>query len=227
MSVTQDFIINLGPTDTGLTLKAKLYDRSNSQVGSDITTGFIELGIGAYYWLYSGFSDSFVGTIRVYSGATFQAAIPFNAAGGDNSAVLAAIDDLETSLGAATITVLSPFTANTSNFSIHQGDDYNATLDNRISWSSSSWVDLTTATVKFAAKDTTTGLFDLEDITLSVANAGQATQTVRLSLTNAQTQALAVGVGKYIYSIEAIVGTYRVKLASGSMTVTEDIQNRA
>ena len=42
--------ITLGTGDTGLTLEAQIIDEAGVNVGSAITTGFFEVGLGMYLW---------------------------------------------------------------------------------------------------------------------------------------------------------------------------------
>lgn len=53
---------------TGQTLKAQLYDTSGSAVGSEVTTGFVEIGGGYYSWHYASVPDSHDGYVRFYTG---------------------------------------------------------------------------------------------------------------------------------------------------------------
>ncbi|CAN0480258.1 unnamed protein product, partial [Phaeothamnion confervicola] len=60
--------IGLGSNRTGLTLKGQLYDSAGATVGSEITTGFTELGGGDYEIDHSNCPDGFIGRILVYTG---------------------------------------------------------------------------------------------------------------------------------------------------------------
>lgn len=61
--------ISLGPTNTGLTLKAQLVDTVGANVGAGILTGFVEIGGGDYLWDYAGFPDGFRGGIKILNAA--------------------------------------------------------------------------------------------------------------------------------------------------------------
>ncbi len=50
MSYTLDFSVALGSGSTGLTLKAQLVNSAGADVGSEVTTGFTEIGAGNYLW---------------------------------------------------------------------------------------------------------------------------------------------------------------------------------
>lgn len=63
--------VTLSSAQTGLTLRAQLVDTSGVNSGSEITTGFSEIGNGFYLWNYSSFADDFRGGVKIYeSGAT-------------------------------------------------------------------------------------------------------------------------------------------------------------
>ena len=65
MAYSQNIGIVLGTSKTGLTLKAQLVDTSGANVGSSVTSGFTEIGLGNYSWYYTSFPDSFRGGIKV------------------------------------------------------------------------------------------------------------------------------------------------------------------
>jgi len=65
MSYTLSFDISLGSGKAGLTLAAQLVDTSGNAVGSEITTGFTEIG-GGTYLLVTSIPDDFRGGIKVY-----------------------------------------------------------------------------------------------------------------------------------------------------------------
>lgn len=70
MSVTDQNLIKLGSSYTGLTLYAILCDPDGNAVSGKIYTSFVEIGGGDYYWTYSGFPNSFVGYAKIYDDAT-------------------------------------------------------------------------------------------------------------------------------------------------------------
>ena len=59
----------------GLTLNAKLFDSSGAQTGATITTGFSDLGDGAYQYLAT-IPDGHVGTLKIYDSAQPSRCIP-------------------------------------------------------------------------------------------------------------------------------------------------------
>jgi hypothetical protein len=82
MSYTAAYVI---PLDTaGLTLSAQLVDTAGVNVGSAVTTGFVDLAGGFYGWAYGGFPDGFRGYVKVLNGATVLAAVAVNPEDGEN-----------------------------------------------------------------------------------------------------------------------------------------------
>lgn len=61
----------------GLTLNAKLFDSSGAQTGATITTGFNDLGDGAYQYLAT-IPDGHVGTLKIYDNAQPSRCIPLS-----------------------------------------------------------------------------------------------------------------------------------------------------
>lgn len=64
MSYTISIPIALGSSQVGLTLKAQLVDTTGSNVGSAITTGFVEIGLGNYL-LTASIPDGHRGGIKI------------------------------------------------------------------------------------------------------------------------------------------------------------------
>ena len=60
------FSLSLGPGQTGLTLAAQLLDESGSDVGSEVATGFTEIGLGFYLWNYASIPDGHRGAVKFY-----------------------------------------------------------------------------------------------------------------------------------------------------------------
>jgi hypothetical protein len=75
MAYTRDFALALGGSQTGLSLEAQLVDTSGSNVGSAVTTGFVEIGLGNYLWHYASFPDDHRGGVifRVAGGGAIKA----------------------------------------------------------------------------------------------------------------------------------------------------------
>jgi hypothetical protein len=66
MSYTLSIGVSLGSSKAGLTLRAKLLD-TNGNAGSEISSGFVEIGSGNYLWTYDGFPDGFRGGVKFYA----------------------------------------------------------------------------------------------------------------------------------------------------------------
>jgi len=66
MSYTLDFSLALGSAKAGLTLNAQLVDTAGANVGSAISTGFVDMGNGNYLWHYAAFPDGHRGGVKFY-----------------------------------------------------------------------------------------------------------------------------------------------------------------
>jgi hypothetical protein len=80
MTYTLDFLLGLGTGKTGLTdLRAQLFDTEGSNVGSAVSTGFVEIGSGNYLWHYASIPDAHRGGVKFYSDATPTTILAANA----------------------------------------------------------------------------------------------------------------------------------------------------
>lgn len=68
MSYTLCYVVDFGAANTGLTLNAKLFDAVGAQVGSTITTGFVNYSDGSYSYLAT-IPDASVGSFVIYDSA--------------------------------------------------------------------------------------------------------------------------------------------------------------
>lgn len=67
MAYTSVFGIALGPAYTGIAdLRAQLVDSGGSNVGSAVSTGFVEIGNGFYSWVYAAIPDGHRGGVKFY-----------------------------------------------------------------------------------------------------------------------------------------------------------------
>lgn len=66
MTYTLDFSLALGSSKTGLTMACQLVDTSGANVGSEVTTGFTEIGQGYYLWNYASIPDAHRGGVKFY-----------------------------------------------------------------------------------------------------------------------------------------------------------------
>lgn len=67
MSYQLCFSLNLGLSNINLTLRARLVDTDGINYGSEISTGFSEIGKGFYLWNYSSIPDDFRGGVKFYT----------------------------------------------------------------------------------------------------------------------------------------------------------------
>jgi hypothetical protein len=76
MPYTLSFNLNLGSSQTGLTLKAALMDTAGTIHATirDIATGFVEVGAGNYLWSYTLIPDGYRGCVVFYTGVLGVAA---------------------------------------------------------------------------------------------------------------------------------------------------------
>lgn len=76
----------LASTDTGLSLEAQLIDTAGASVGSAVTTGFVEVGLGNYLWNYASFPDGFRGGVKfsISGGGALKAFVAINPQDGEH-----------------------------------------------------------------------------------------------------------------------------------------------
>jgi hypothetical protein len=100
-----------------------------------------------------------------------------------------------------------------------EGDDYKAADGRGIGFSSSTWPNLTGATVRFYACNLDTSVNDINAAAAS-ATQSMSTWTVAIDLSAAQTGALTPSIKGYEYSLKATLSDGSVvTLARGQMTV--------
>ena len=109
MAYSQNIGIVLGTSKTGLTLKAQLVDTSGANVGSSVTSGFTEIGLGNYSWYYTSFPDSFRGGIKIMlnSDSSLLAFVAINPEDAENLDVKTSKTKLD-STGLDAISITSP-----------------------------------------------------------------------------------------------------------------------
>ena len=61
-----DIGLALGTSQTGLTMAAMIVDTSGGDVGSEITSGFTEIGQGNYLWHCTTMPDDHRGGVKFY-----------------------------------------------------------------------------------------------------------------------------------------------------------------
>jgi tartrate dehydratase alpha subunit/fumarate hydratase class I-like protein len=69
MPYTFSHSLLLGSASSGLSavLRAQLFDTAGVDIGSAISTGFVDSGTGTYVWTYNNFPDDFRGGIKFYN----------------------------------------------------------------------------------------------------------------------------------------------------------------
>jgi hypothetical protein len=80
MPYTHTVAVVLGGGNTGLTLEAQLVDTAGVDVGSAITTGFVEIGGGNYEWTNAAMPTGFRGVVKfnISPGGTLMAIVAIN-----------------------------------------------------------------------------------------------------------------------------------------------------
>lgn len=115
MAYTLDTVVPAGTA--GLTdLRAQLYDTAGSNVGSAITTGFVDLGTGFYHWHYAAFPDAHRGGVKFYSAAASSvilSAVAINPEEGEYAD--AKTSTRSTYAGGAVASVTAPVTVGANN----------------------------------------------------------------------------------------------------------------
>lgn len=125
-------------------------------------------------------------------------------------------------IGSRAATVDAPI-LDSGNVTIQQGDDYLIADDRQLAWDVDASPDLTGATVNWKLIDATGA--EVYAIVATLVNAGTATQTCQVELTNVQTTALDAGGRKqYRYDLSAELATSGnvVTLAQGAVSVRPD-----
>lgn len=86
MAYTLSLNLVLDEADTGLSLEAQLIDTVGASVGSAVTSGFVEVGLGNYLWTYAAFPDGFRGGVKfqLTGGGTLQAFVAVNPQDAEN-----------------------------------------------------------------------------------------------------------------------------------------------
>lgn len=117
------------------------------------------------------------------------------------------------------VTAINPVSSDGLELRLVQGDDYMDSIGRALSWSASSWPDLTGASVEFEAwskRDKGKSLTKA----MTVTSAGGATQTVQLELTASETDQLTVGHNDWAFVIRATISTYTVTLVGNNAYLT-------
>jgi len=90
------FGVNLGAGKAGATLRAQLYDDDGATVGSEISTGFTEIGNGIWVLNADAIPDSFVnGAITVYENGSPATPLAISSINPENFSTNAALGAVE------------------------------------------------------------------------------------------------------------------------------------
>lgn len=219
MSYRVTVSVNLGLGETGVVLNAQLIDTSGSNVGSLITTGFVEVGNGTYLWDYSLVPDDFRGGVVFTDSGTSEVVSIMSLSPEDVELIgeilsgvgsITVPDPLENQVpgsyspgeagyvlgqlaGVDSVGSLAPVITDAGDVELVKGQDYLTQTDNPVSFSNSEgWPNLANATVVFHAFGSE---LDME----VVADSG--TQVVTLDLDDLVTVDLPLN--RYAYSVVA------------------------
>lgn len=199
---TADISINLGASQTGLTLKAILVNTVGADVGAEILTGFTEIGFGQYLWHYAAFPDSHRGGVKFYTGtlpAGLKAFVAINPEELENTNVKTSTvsagggDELQRNEAIR----VSDQLGESDDIYLTLGDSYSTDNGRAIHFLDvkSLWPDLDVGSVKFYAQSSI--------IDAVVVTATGAVKEVKVELTSSETAALAVG--KSYYSVRHVL----------------------
>lgn len=209
----------LGSSQTGLTLRAQLVNTIGTDVGAPVTTGFVELGAGAYLWTGEVDADFRGGVVFETSpGGVVKATTAIN----PTAELL--VDQLEALLLSVHENVLAllPTTmpgTKPGEFAIivTSGVAYTVESGRQIDVRSRAWPDLTGADVRWwAVTETGKPILQAEP---TVISAGETEQTVRLELSAVETELLYEAtnqVGRHFFDATLASGDI-IDLAQGPM----------
>jgi hypothetical protein len=194
---TLDFSINLGASQTGLTLKAILVNSSNVDVGSEMTSGFSEIGFGQYLFHCTTIPDAHRGGIKFYTGTlptglkAFAAINPQEAEFTDVKTSSISGGGGGDSLQRTAAIRVSDQQEDSEDIFITIGDSYSTDNGRAIHFLDVNglWPDLDEGTVKFFVQD--------EEVTATVVTATDIVKEVKVELTSTVTAALAVARSRY------------------------------
>lgn len=194
---TADISINLGASQTGLTLKAQLVNTVGANVGGEITATFTEIGLGQYLFHSTAFPDGHRGGIKFYTGtlpAGLKAFLAINPEELENTDAKTssvesggAGDDLQRTDAIR----VSDQLGESDDIYLTVGDSYSSDNGRALPFLDvkSLWPDLDVGEVKFYAQGSI--------INAVVVTATGSNKEVKVELTSEETAALAVGKSRY------------------------------
>lgn len=193
---TQDVAIILGASQTGLTLKAILVDSTGVAVGSEITTGFTEIGGGNYLAHLTAIPDGHRGGVKFYTGTlptglkAFAAINPEDAENLD-AKVSSISGGGSDSLQRTDAIRVSDQLGESDDIYLTKGDSYSTDNGRALEFLDvkSLWPDLDAGSVKFYAQGSA--------IDATVVTATGNNKEVKVELASTDTDALSVGKSRY------------------------------
>lgn len=206
---------------TGLTVTVDVYKgTSSTPLVSDGSA--TELGGGVYRYLLASGSvsteDEYIAVFKTASTTVDQQHIPalwaVGKAGVEN--LDRAISDVYSRLSGGVVVLSNPV-ANNSNVEIVRGDTYDADDGRELTWTSTSWPNLTGSTVNITVRASD----DTQLLAATCSTSG--TQTVVLELTSTATGATTIRTGRHKYDLQATLASgHKVTLVQGAFTILED-----
>lgn len=223
MTYSSVFSLALGATFAGRTLKAQFATASGQVVGVAITSGFAEIGAGNYLWSAT-LADDFRGAVLFEDAADstvlavsainpeemnpFTSVVPGSYAYGSAGAALG-------SVSAAAVTSVRAVDATGNVGPLLRGDDYLASTDNPLDWTSAGWPTLTGGSILFSVRRG-------QDVPWTKAGAVTGPTAVRVELSAAETE--DIGAGMFVFDLQATLGGGVTTLLVGSLRILEDVR---
>jgi hypothetical protein len=195
---TLDIPVILTASQTGLTLKAQLVNSSGVNVGSEITTGFTEIGGGIYLAHLTAIPDSHRGGVTFYVGSLpsgLKAFAAINPEEAENSDVKTSSVDGggggSDALQRTQAIRVSDQQENSEDIYVVIGDSYATDNGRAIHFidAKALWPDLDAGTVEFLIQGTS--------IDAEVVTATGTGKEVKVELSSEDTAALVVGKSRY------------------------------
>ncbi len=218
--------------EAGLTLSAQLVNSTGANVGSAVTSGFVDFGSGYYLWHYESFPDGHRGAVKFSAGGVLKAVEAINPQEAENvdakTSTRATPADVTNALaggGPPAVTLISPVLSG-GNMQIVRGDDYSNADGRALTFNisdptGSGLPSLAGATVRLKTGLPNRPNLAVLNVTGTVVTATGTTRTVRFELTSAQTAPL-VPIA-YNFDVEATLSTGRViTLLQGQCIVLAD-----
>jgi hypothetical protein len=200
-------------------------DTTGANVGSAVTTGFVDFGSGYYLWHYESFPDGHRGAIKWLAGGVLRGVTAINPQEAENTDAKTSTRATPTAGAPPAVTIVSPVLSS-GNVQIVRGDDYSNADGRALTFDISDPTGTGLPSLAGATVRLKTGLpnrpnLAVLNVTGTVVTATGTTRTVRFELTSAQT-AVLVPIA-YNFDVEATLSTARViTLLQGQCIVLAD-----